>query len=76
LTSRTRSFVCLPTSGIGIHNGELTERGFARMIGISQPHVHYVLKGVRTLSIEIADSILNILHLSILDLASPEDLGA
>ena len=44
------------------------------MIGISQPHVHYVLKGVRTLSIEIADSILNILHLSILDLASPEDL--
>jgi plasmid maintenance system antidote protein VapI len=36
-----------------IHNGELTERGFARMIGISQPHVHNVLKGVRNLSIEI-----------------------
>ena len=57
-----------------IHNGELTERGFARMLGVSQPHVHNVLKGVRTLSIEISDSILNIFHLSILDLASAEDL--
>ncbi len=57
-----------------IHNGELTERGFARMLGVSQPHVHNVLKGVRTLSIEISDSILNTLHLSILDLASAEDL--
>ena len=57
-----------------IHNGELTERGFARLLGVSQPHVHNVLKGVRTLSIEISDSILNIFHLSILDLASPEDL--
>ena len=58
-----------------IHNGELTERGFARMIGISQPHMHNVLKGVRTLSIGISDSILNIFHMSILDLASPEDLA-
>jgi transcriptional regulator with XRE-family HTH domain len=57
-----------------IHNGELTERGFARMIGISQPHVHNVLKGVRNLSVEISDSILKILHISILDLLSPEDL--
>ncbi len=31
-------------------NGELTERGFARSVGISQPHVHNVLKGVRNLS--------------------------
>lgn len=57
-----------------IHNGELTERGFARMIGISQPHVHNVLKGERNLSIGISDSILNIFHISILDLASLEDL--
>ena len=28
-----------------LHNGELTERGLARQIGISQPHVHNVLKG-------------------------------
>jgi plasmid maintenance system antidote protein VapI len=43
-----------------IHNGELTERGFARMLGVSQPHVHNVLKGVRTLSIDLSDSILNL----------------
>jgi hypothetical protein len=41
-----------------IHNGELTERGFARLMGISQPHVHNVLKGVRNLSPEIFDSML------------------
>ena len=38
-----------------IRNGELTERGFARLIGISQPHVHNVLKGVRNLSPEFFD---------------------
>ena len=38
-----------------IRNGELTERGFARLIGISQPHVHNVLKGVRNLSPNIFD---------------------
>ncbi|HEY6392524.1 MAG TPA: XRE family transcriptional regulator, partial [Bryobacteraceae bacterium] len=44
-----------------IHNGELTERGFARLIGISQPHAHNVLKGVRNLSPQIFDSILKTL---------------
>jgi transcriptional regulator with XRE-family HTH domain len=57
-----------------IHNGELTERGFARMIGMSQPHMHNVLKGARNLSIEVSDSILNIFHMSILDLESLEEL--
>jgi hypothetical protein len=57
-----------------IHNGELTERGFARLIGISQPHAHNVLKRVRNLSPEIFDSILNYFHLSLLDLASLEEL--
>jgi hypothetical protein len=44
-----------------VRNGELTERGFARLIGISQPHAHNVLKGVRTLSPEIFDLILKYL---------------
>jgi hypothetical protein len=57
-----------------IHNGELTERGFARMIGMSQPHMHNVLKGARNLSIQVSDSILNIFHMSILDLESLEEL--
>jgi len=59
-----------------IHNGELTERGFARLIGISQPHAHNVLKGVRNLSPEIFDSILKYFHLSMLDLAPVEEVEA
>lgn len=59
-----------------IHNGELTERGFARLIGISQPHVHNVLKGVRNLSPEIFDSILKCFNMSLLDLASVQEMEA
>ena len=59
-----------------VRNGELTERGFARLIGISQPHAHNVLKGVRTLSPEIFDLVLKYLHLSLLDLASLEEIEA
>lgn len=59
-----------------IHNGELTERGLARRIGISQPHVHNVLKGVRILSPEIFDSILKYFQMSLLDLAPMGDLEA
>lgn len=57
-----------------VHNGELTERGLARQIGISQPHVHNVLKGVRNLSPEIFDSILEHFQMSLLDLAEAEEL--
>lgn len=59
-----------------VRNGELTERRFARLIGISQPHAHNVLKGVRTLSPEIFDLILKYLHMSLLDLASIEEIEA
>lgn len=59
-----------------VHNGELTERGFARLVGISQPHAHNVLKGARNLSPQIFDLILKYLHLSLLDLASTEEIEA
>jgi hypothetical protein len=59
-----------------VRNGELTERGFARIIGISQPHAHNVLKGVRTLSPEVFDLALKYFHLSLLDLASVEEIEA
>jgi hypothetical protein len=59
-----------------IHNGDLTERGFARLIGISQPHAHNVLKGVRSLSPQIFDSILKTFKMSLLDLVPIEDLEA
>ena len=44
-----------------IRKGEFTERGFARRIGISQPHAHNVLKGARNLSPEIFDLVLKCL---------------
>ncbi|HYL38277.1 MAG TPA: helix-turn-helix transcriptional regulator [Bryobacteraceae bacterium] len=59
-----------------IHNGELTERGLARRIGMSQPHVHNVLKGVRSLSPELFDAILKYFQMSLLDLAPSEELEA
>jgi len=59
-----------------VRNGELTERGFARRIGISQPHAHNVLKGVRTLSPEVFDLALKYFHLSLLDLAPLDEIEA
>jgi hypothetical protein len=59
-----------------IRNGELTERGFARLIGISQPHVHNVLKGVRNLSPNVFDLALKYLHLSLFDLIPSAELEA
>ncbi|HEU0123500.1 MAG TPA: hypothetical protein VFQ91_23420 [Bryobacteraceae bacterium] len=57
-----------------IHNGELTERAIARITGISQPHVHNTLKGVRTLSPYLADILLSSLRISLLDLLTREEL--
>ncbi|MEX2264206.1 MAG: helix-turn-helix domain-containing protein [Bryobacteraceae bacterium] len=51
-----------------VKNGEITERSLARLTGISQPHIHNVLKGVRILSPETADQILHRLRITILDL--------
>ncbi len=51
-----------------VRNGELTERGLARMTGISQPHIHNIVKGVRALSPEMGDEILRALRMSLLDL--------
>jgi hypothetical protein len=51
-----------------VRNGELTERGLARLTGVSQPHMHNLLKGTRVLSPEIGDRILYHLRLSALDL--------
>ncbi len=59
-----------------VRNGELTERSLARRVGISQPHAHNVLKGVRTLSPVVFDLILKYLQLSLLDLAPIEEISA
>jgi Cro/C1-type HTH DNA-binding domain len=51
-----------------VQNGEMTERGLARMTGISQPHMHHILKGARRLSVENADRILSQLNMTVIDL--------
>jgi hypothetical protein len=68
---QTRLVDCLRDK---IRSGELTERGLARLTGISQPHVHNVLKGKKLFSIEVSDTILRELNLDLLDLVQPEDI--
>ncbi len=51
-----------------LFNGELTERRLARIIGMSQPHMHNVLKGARVLKPELADSLLAAFGLTVMDL--------
>ena len=55
-----------------VRNGEYTERRLAGLVGVSQPHMHNILKGVRTLSQGTADRILRTLEMSVLDLVSQE----
>lgn len=57
-----------------IRNGEITERGLAKKTGVSQPHVHNLLKGVRSLTPQFADQLMNGLGLGILDLMEPDEL--
>jgi hypothetical protein len=59
-----------------VRNGEITERGLARMVGVSQPHMHNVLKGARILSPELSDRVLQHLRLSVLDLVDLERIAA
>jgi hypothetical protein len=51
-----------------VRNGEITERGIARVSGISQPHLHNVLKGRRVLSTDMADQILRRLRIDLAEL--------
>ena len=55
-----------------IQRGEVTERGLARLTGVSQPHIHNVLKGKRLLSPQKADEILRRLHVELEDLLQRE----
>jgi hypothetical protein len=59
-----------------VRNGELSERGLARITGISQPHIHNVLKGKRLLSMDMADQILQRLRINLVDLLPGSVAGA
>lgn len=56
-----------------VRGGELTERSAARLTGVSQPHLHNVLKGTRLLSTDMADQVLRSLKLCIFDLLEPDE---
>ena len=57
-----------------VRSGDATERGLARLTGVSQPHMHNVLKGKRLLSLEMADQVVAKLHLDLLDFIEPGEL--
>jgi plasmid maintenance system antidote protein VapI len=48
-----------------VRNGDLTERGMARATGVSQPHLHNILKGIRALPPELADQLLTLADLNL-----------
>ncbi len=57
-----------------IQNGDFTERGLAKIIGISQPQIHNVLKGARKLRPELADRLIRKFEMSVLDLLEPGEI--
>jgi transcriptional regulator with XRE-family HTH domain len=57
-----------------VRSGAATEPGLARLSGISQPHLHNVLKGKRVLSMDKADELLRQLQIDVLQLVPPEEL--
>lgn len=57
-----------------IQNGAATERALALRAGISQPHLHNMLKGVRSLNPGMADQLMVKLGLSVLDLVESDEL--
>lgn len=56
-----------------IRNGEITERGLARLAGISQSHVHNALKGARDMRPKTVDRVLRAMRINICDLIVRED---
>lgn len=59
-----------------LRNGDFTERGLARVVGLSQPHIHNVLKGARVLSSDVGDLLITSLDLSLIELLGSDELGA
>jgi len=51
-----------------VRNGDFTEHGLARFLGISQPHMHNVLKGMRPITPDLFDLMLGKFGMDVLDL--------
>jgi hypothetical protein len=61
-----------------VRSGQVTESGLARLCGLSQPHMHNVLKNIRMLSTNSADRLMQALELSVPGLLwrLPEEIEA
>lgn len=57
-----------------VQDGHFTERGLARHLGVSQPHMHNVLSGARPVTPELLERMLRGFRLALLDLYSAEEL--
>ena len=64
----------IATINTRINNGEFTERGLARLLGVSQPQLHNVLKGARKLQAELADRLMLRFNIGIVDLLDSSEL--
>lgn len=71
LQDRLISFVVMK-----IRNGEFTERRLARVLGVSQPQLHNVLKGARPLKPEFADCLFKHFEIGVVDLLSGAEMAA
>ncbi|HZS54043.1 MAG TPA: hypothetical protein VFA65_06550 [Bryobacteraceae bacterium] len=58
-----------------ISNGDFSERGLARILQISQPQLHNVLKGARKLTPELADHVMQCFGITVLDLLENSELS-
>jgi hypothetical protein len=81
LSHEAVTFAALQTRLIGfvnnrISNGDFSERGLARILQVSQPQIHNVLKGVRKLTPELADRIIQCFGMTILDLLGSSEMNA
>jgi hypothetical protein len=45
----------------------------ARLVGVSQPHMHNVLHGKRTFSLQTTDDMMRQLRVDVLDLIEPSE---
>ena len=48
-----------------VHSGAVSERALAKRSGISQPHLHNVIKGIRALSPDAADRLMRALNVTV-----------
>ena len=58
-----------------VNNGDFTERGLARILDVSQPQMHNVLKRNRKLTSALADRMMQRFGLSVIDLLHDDEVN-